>query len=578
MTYRRAQVLITAILVFFAVSAQASATTRYAVPGGSSSDATCVSLSAQCSLRHVLEDVILTADDVVVMPGTYDLGTNGVSVRSGSNSVSIHGAEGQPRPTITADSASAVFQLCLSSCPADLSTIRHLKFENTGTGSALLFYGGSAGNPVSIDDVEAVAGTNSSSWAILGWAQASGASEVTIRNTVAYAPNSGPNGGAIGTEMNLAMRNVTAFAPGGTALLQMAMCDVGSCIANASGQVFNSILAGGADVKTTGNGLYFGTASLDYSNYDTIVNCTGCSVSAVGSNHNQSAPPLLAGGSDFHQQPGSPTIDAGVDAVANGSADPDGNPRKLGAATDIGAFEDGHPRATTDAATNVTASGATLHGSVNPLGFATTYYFDWGTTTAYGNRIPATALSAGSGADAQPVAQDLTGLAPGTTVHYRLVAENSFGPAAGADRSFTTVAPDSGSAPQPGSAPIAAPATQFTFGGVRLTARSVIAKRGRYVLLPIRCPAGVAGNCVGKVTLTASSSTKKKLVLGSASFSIRSGATKSVKVQLSRTARKLLTAKRSVQALATLTATASGQKKSRAQKLTVKLPRQFSTK
>ena len=79
-------------------------------------------------------------------------------------------------------------------------------------------------------------------------------------------------------------------------------------------------------------------------------------------------------------------------------------------ATDIGAFEDGHPRTTTEAATNITETGATLRGSVDPLGFATTYYFDWGPTTAYGNRIPATAVSAGSGSGAQAVAQDLGGI------------------------------------------------------------------------------------------------------------------------------------------------------------------------
>jgi hypothetical protein len=64
-----------------------------------------------------------------------------------------------------------VFGLCLNSCPADLSTIRHLRIENVGGGSALFFFGGTAGNPVSIDDVEAIAGSGSSSLAILGFSQ-----------------------------------------------------------------------------------------------------------------------------------------------------------------------------------------------------------------------------------------------------------------------------------------------------------------------------------------------------------------------------------------------------------------------
>ena len=119
MTYRRASLVITALLIFFAMSAQAGATTRYAVPGGGSSDGTCLSPAAGCSLRHVLEDVILTADEVAVMPGTHDLGANGVTVRTGSNSVNIHGADGQARPTITADAIGGVFSLCMDTCPAD---------------------------------------------------------------------------------------------------------------------------------------------------------------------------------------------------------------------------------------------------------------------------------------------------------------------------------------------------------------------------------------------------------------------------------------------------------------------------
>jgi hypothetical protein len=583
-------VLVTAMLVFFGAAAQASATVRFAVPGGTGADGSCTSTGANCSLRHVLEDVILTADEVIVTPGTHDLGSNGVAVRTGSNSVNIHGAVGQARPTIRANAIGFVFSLCLNSCPADLSTVRHLRIENVGTGSALFFFGGTAGNPVSIDDVEAVAGTGAASLAIMGFSQTGLTSEATIRNSVAYAPNAATTGGgAISSGMNLTMRNVTAVAPAanGIALTQTPMCNDGiACSGDTSTQIFNSILEGGpggVDVRTTtstnGCGACFGNVLLDYSNFDSVINCGGCSTSPIGSAHNQSATPLLVGGSDFHQQPGSPTIDAGVDAVANGSTDPDGNPRKLGAAPDIGAFEDGHARPTTEAAVNVTETGATLRGSVNPLGFPTTYYFDWGTTTAYGNRIPATDVSAGSGAEPQAVSQDLTGLAPGTTVHYRLVAANSFGPVGGADQSFATLVP-----PQVQPLPVPGAPSQFTFAGVRLTASSFVVRRGRYVLLPIRCPVGVTGNCVGKVKLvTASAVTlprvgtaaaaKKKLTLGTASFSVRGGATKKVKLALSRPARKLLKAKRSVKAVATLTATANGQTKRRSQKVTVKLAR-----
>ena len=42
------------------------------------------------------------------------------------------------------------------------------------------------------------------------------------------------------------------------------------------------------------------------------------------------------------------------------------------------------PAATTGAATDVTTTGATLNGTVNPNGVATTVSFEWGMTTSYG--------------------------------------------------------------------------------------------------------------------------------------------------------------------------------------------------
>src|ERR1019366_2684926 len=53
---------------------------------------------------------------------------------------------------------------------------------------------------------------------------------------------------------------------------------------------------------------------------------------------------------------------------------------------------------TTGAATSVTSSTATLNGRVNPNGYTTTYYFEYGTTTSYGTTT--TSTSAGSGTSA----------------------------------------------------------------------------------------------------------------------------------------------------------------------------------
>jgi phosphodiesterase/alkaline phosphatase D-like protein len=73
---------------------------------------------------------------------------------------------------------------------------------------------------------------------------------------------------------------------------------------------------------------------------------------------------------------------------------------------------------------------------VNPNGQATTWYVEYGTSTSYGTKTPTE--SAGSGTANTAVSADLTGLTPGTTYHYRVVATNSSGTARGADGIFTT--------------------------------------------------------------------------------------------------------------------------------------------
>ena len=92
------------------------------------------------------------------------------------------------------------------------------------------------------------------------------------------------------------------------------------------------------------------------------------------------------------------------------------------------------PLVTTAAATAVTGSTATINGTVNPNGLSTNWYFEWGTTTGYGNTTPVTA--AGSGTGDIIVSADLSGLITGTPYHYRLAATNSDGVASGNDMTF----------------------------------------------------------------------------------------------------------------------------------------------
>lgn len=95
------------------------------------------------------------------------------------------------------------------------------------------------------------------------------------------------------------------------------------------------------------------------------------------------------------------------------------------------------PTATTEAAIAVSYKQATLKGTVNPEGSATTYYFEYGTTEAYGTKIPVSPASVGSGTSNVPVSQTPTGLSEGTEYHFRVVAEGEE-TTKGEDLTFTT--------------------------------------------------------------------------------------------------------------------------------------------
>lgn len=100
----------------------------------------------------------------------------------------------------------------------------------------------------------------------------------------------------------------------------------------------------------------------------------------------------------------------------------------------------GHPPpgVATGPASDVNARGATLTGAINPAGAATTWWFQWGGTTAYDQQTQVQTLPAGAGA--QSVTASLQGeLASGTIFHYRLVASHA-GTATsyGADGTFMT--------------------------------------------------------------------------------------------------------------------------------------------
>jgi streptogramin lyase len=120
------------------------------------------------------------------------------------------------------------------------------------------------------------------------------------------------------------------------------------------------------------------------------------------------------------------------------------------------------------------------------------------------------------------------------------------------------------------------PPPSVTFTGLHL--HGAFRVSGKSVTISIPCPSGQSTRCTGTIVLrtakavSAKKRHKTKLKLGSARFSIASGKTGHVKVKLSSKARKLVR-RHSLKVKATITATASGQKKVTHATLTLKPPK-----
>ncbi len=100
---------------------------------------------------------------------------------------------------------------------------------------------------------------------------------------------------------------------------------------------------------------------------------------------------------------------------------------------------------TTEPATQVRTTSATLNGVIDTGGVATVWQFQWGTTTKYGRSTPLQQIPAGNGT--APVAWPVNNLIPNTTYHFRLVASTGSGatyypltPVFGRDMRFKTTA------------------------------------------------------------------------------------------------------------------------------------------
>ncbi len=191
------------------------------------------------------------------------------------------------------------------------------------------------------------------------------------------------------------------------------------------------------------------------------------------------------------------------------------------------------PEATSTPATGVTDTTATLNGIVNPMGRKTTYRFEYGLTTAYGNST--SPASAGAGSSPVAVSGGVAGLVPSTVYHFRISATNSGGTEEGADQVFTTTA--------------SAPSLPTTLSTRSLVAGTAVARGVAFVKagsarLKLTCQGG--GPCKGAVVLIPLTrhigAGMKRLPIGRTKFSIPAGVSAVVSIKLSSDGKVLLRA------------------------------------
>jgi hypothetical protein len=190
----------------------------------------------------------------------------------------------------------------------------------------------------------------------------------------------------------------------------------------ASGGIRRYDLVGGvwANVYTFSNGVPYGFVAVNFNG------------GGAGTNLIYATTLAVSGGGNVLDE----FVDAGAASGASPLVTAPANENYNGIVFD--SSEEFAPVVSGESASSVTAANATLNASVNPGGLATSYYFEYGTTTNYGSDTATNTLAAGNSTMA--VSYAIGGLLPGTLYHYQAVAGNNAGLDTGGDMSFTTAA------------------------------------------------------------------------------------------------------------------------------------------
>ncbi|HEX2391409.1 MAG TPA: Ig-like domain-containing protein, partial [Solirubrobacterales bacterium] len=347
-----------------------SGKTRFAAPGGHGSDP-CADPTEPCSLFLAASSdasgtTIKPGDEVILAPGTYreaagELGPGGAL--SIAPTVFLHGRGGAPRPLIELGTTQGVVHVEAG------DVVSFLEVDSAAAATNLTVTNGVADNVIS----------RSSAPGAIACTQRSG----VLRDSVCLT--TGPQAAAAGLDVTsgarddeAVLRNVTAVSTGaestglkyrliGQGGSPSLTVDAASVIARGTS---NDVVARGlsAPPNTAGTGATV-DVSLDHSDYSTTATSTdagegGATITPAGSGANIEAQPSLAA-DGYHEKLGSPTIDVGATDRFSGEADPDGQPRTIGSAADIGADEFTGPDASTHTAVVCAPAeldeGATTH-------------------------------------------------------------------------------------------------------------------------------------------------------------------------------------------------------------------------
>lgn len=448
---RRAIALPVLILCSLMFAASSQAATRFASPNGTGAAGAggCLE-AAPCSLESAVENAaVANGDEVVLLPGPYDLGTATLSVTHG---ITIRPRDAGSRLTITGAATTIMVSVSAAAIIRDLKLVHSL---STGSGLAGTLQLSSPGAVAERLVVESTNGRPNFSSSLF----ACDVEDGTLRDSTCHVTATGTTGfgisagtaAASGTH-NPNFVNVTAMgtATGSAATSGLNVnANAANTVVTATARNVIAIRSGSASsviAATTSMAGASATVTLTNSNFpDSAHVGTNATATLAGSATNQVAAPLLANpaGGDFHELAGSPTINAGAPDGLLGTQDFDFEARSQGGVPDIGADEFNVPATPSITATSPASPADNNSPSVLGTADATT------TVSLYSNPdCSGTALGSGSAA-AFAAPGIAISVGDNTTTELHALATDPRGHASGCSAAFNYVEITGSSQPPP---------------------------------------------------------------------------------------------------------------------------------